>query len=409
MKIHNIINKAWLYSIFVMATFPLFGIKITSLVIIILAVLTAISAYTGWNTAFKKNNLKWILLFSSLYLGYLISSFFYPFDRSASFVLEKKMSLFIFPIIFFLVPQKIKKTKLHLILLLFAITTISIAIITNGIILYQGLPSKYTLIADFSYSYRTYFSDISRIHPTYISIFLAFSALIFIDFSLKDVTYKWLYRFLFLMSIVCMIPLAAKLPLLAFLISLGFYFLIQPQIWKKIKYYFLFFITASIICSVTIPSLKIRMSEIASSSFSPPEGHSYNSINVRSGIWDCSLDLIKENWLVGVGAGNLQNQLNTCYKKFNTNAYIEKDYNTHNEYFNILLSFGVIGLIIFLTLLITLGYYAFQKQEALFFSFIILITLCFSTENILDRQAGIVFFAFFSTLFTRVHILQSKN
>ena len=409
MKFNNIINKAWLYSVFVMATFPLLGIKATSIVIIILTLLTFISASIDWRTSFKSKNLKWILIFSSLYLYYLISSFFYPFDRTSGFVLEKKMSLFIFPIILFLVPQVIKKTKLHLVLLIFAITTICIALVTNSIILYKGLPYKYTLIADFSYSYRTYFSDLSKIHPTYISIFLAFSALIFLDFSLKIINYKWQYRLLFITCIACMIPLAAKLPLIAFLISLGFYLLVQPQIWKRIKYYFILFVTASIIGSVTIPSLKIRVAEIASSSFSPPEGFGYNSMNVRSGIWNCSLELIKENWLNGIGSGNIQNKLNNCYEKFNTNAYLEIDYNTHNEYFNILLSLGVLGLITFLILLLTLGYYALKKKEALFFSFIILITLCFSTENILDRQAGIVFFAFFSALFARVYILQDSK
>ena len=43
-----------------------------------------------------------------------------------------------------------------------------------------------------------------------------------------------------------------------------------------------------------------------------------------------------------------------------------------------------------------------------FFTLITLVTLCFLTENLLDRQGGVVFFAFFTSLFIRVYILQTK-
>ena len=68
--------------------------------------------------------------------------------------------------------------------------------------------------------------------------------------------------------------------------------------------------------------------------------------------YDCSLELAKEYWLFGVGVERLQFILDMCYGQFtavNGETYFQ--YNTHNEYLNVLCGKGIIGLMAFLGLL----------------------------------------------------------
>lgn len=409
MEVKTLLNKAWYYSIFPIAAFPLLGIKLTSTFIIVFGLISLLSIINGGKTSFKKEHVKWLILFSSLYLTYVISAFFYPFDRASGFVLEKKLSLLIFPIALFLTPYVIEKNHFKKILLTYAFTCLGIALYTNLVILIKGIPEHYLKIADFSYSYRTFFEDISHLHPTYISIYLGFAALIFIKFGFTKTKKNSIYLLSFFGCIAMLTPLVAKLPIIAFIAALSAFFMIQPFIWKKVRFWFVGLIIGMLVALFTIPSLKIRMDEVINASFNPPKGYSYTSMEVRTGVWQCSTALIKENWLTGVGAGQIQDHLNKCYRKFNTNAYTSVDYNTHNEYFNVLLSTGVIGLLLFLLVLMLLVYYSIRYKKPLLFSFMVLILLCFTTENILSRQGGIVFFAFFSALLTRYYILQAES
>ncbi|MCO6500418.1 MAG: O-antigen ligase family protein [Vicingus serpentipes] len=407
--VNTLLNKGWYYVLFLIAIFPLLGMKVVSISIILFAVLSFFLIVQEIKRSLTAKNLLWTLLFISFYLSYLIAALLEPMSRASGFILEKKLSLLILPIFFFLTPKKITKEHLRGILLVFALIVLGITFSTNLFILIKGIPPKYFSFADFSFAYRSFFEEITGLHPTYISIYLAFSALIFINYGLKEKEHLLWYGLAFVACVTCLIPLLAKLPILAFLISLSIYFSAQPNVWKKIKYLFLILITGFIISIFTVPVLKSRINEMVSSSFSPPQGFSYNSVNVRSGVWECAIDLIKEKWLTGIGPGQLQETLNNCYKRFNTSAYSSVDYNTHNEYFNVLLSTGVIGLLIFLLILLISLYQSYKKRAPLFFAFIVLISLCFLTENILDRQRGIVFFTFFISLFIKTNILQKTE
>jgi O-antigen ligase len=407
--VKNYLNKSWYYSIFLIAAFPLFGLKLTSLFILLFGVLSLSVIIVGKKSSFNKKHLKWLALFSSIYLIYAISVFLHPINRVGELILEKKLSLLIFPIILFLIPIRITKDHFRKLLFVFMSASVGIAAISNLYIMIRGIPLKYFMFADFSFAYRTFFEHVSGIHPTYISIFLAFSALIALRFGLENKEKRKWYIIIFITCLVCLVPLAAKLPMIAFIVALGCYFLIQPKIWKKARFIFIALIAGVLITMFTVPSLKIRVDEIIDSSFTPPQGFGYNSIEVRSGIWECCFSLIPNNWISGIGPAQLQTELNNCYERFDTNAYTSFEYNTHNEYFNILLGTGILGLVSFLLLLFSITYLAYKAKNPLFFCFMILLLLCFITENILARQTGILFFAFFTSLFTRYYILQANE
>ncbi|MBK8685990.1 MAG: hypothetical protein IPN26_14010 [Bacteroidetes bacterium] len=74
-------------------------------------------------------------------------------------------------------------------------------------------------------------------------------------------------------------------------------------------------------------------------------------------------------------------------------------YNTHNEYLNYWLSFGLLGFIILLAVLLIFLYRAIKRKDVLYISLMILLLCTFLTENWLSVQHGVLFFAGFGSLF----------
>ncbi|MCX8491977.1 MAG: O-antigen ligase family protein, partial [Cyclobacteriaceae bacterium] len=100
-----------------------------------------------------------------------------------------------------------------------------------------------------------------------------------------------------------------------------------------------------------------------------------------------------------VGVGDVQNKLQEVYKRyFLKYSYMEK-FNAHNEYVQTLLGLGFVGLIILLFTLAFPFYLAYKKQEIIYILFIALFAYCCITESMLHVQKGIVFYAFFNSLF----------
>ena len=118
---------------------------------------------------------------------------------------------------------------------------------------------------------------------------------------------------------------------------------------------------------------------------------------------------------MGVGTGDFQDLMNEKYKKTGvyTGNVALKDtgylgYGPHNEYVEIVLSLGIIGLFL---LLYTLFYYAKMALLAnnyLALQLLVLFVLFFITESALSTQKGIVPFVFFSVLFVRQKHLSNK-
>ncbi|MDT0558061.1 hypothetical protein RM697_05360 [Ichthyenterobacterium sp. W332] len=98
-----------------------------------------------------------------------------------------------------------------------------------------------------------------------------------------------------------------------------------------------------------------------------------------------------------IWGAQLEKGLITPYKKNGSELLqkaIERKFNSHNIYFYMLLTIGIIGLVTFLLFLISLFKNAIIKKDILKISFCIILTLNFLTENILLRQSGLMFFTF---------------
>ena len=55
------------------------------------------------------------------------------------------------------------------------------------------------------------------------------------------------------------------------------------------------------------------ITEFQQTELSPPVGKKHNSINIRVGIYQCAFEIASSNFLLGVGFGDVQDELDSCY------------------------------------------------------------------------------------------------
>jgi len=123
------------------------------------------------------------------------------------------------------------------------------------------------------------------------------------------------------------------------------------------------------------------------------------SNQVRILIWKASWDIFKENYLYGVGTGDIKSELDKMYLKRNMIGAHENHLNAHNQYIQSALGFGILGLALLILVFLLPFIYSVAEKKYLYALFLIIIGLNFCIESMLETQAGVMFFAFFNTLF----------
>ena len=128
------------------------------------------------------------------------------------------------------------------------------------------------------------------------------------------------------------------------------------------------------------------------------EGSNYDSYFARTNIWKPGVEAIKENIWFGVGTGDDQMEMDKKFIKYNYLMGVQL-FNMHNQYFQVLLNFGIFGFIIFLISLFVQLKSSVFKRDLLYLSFLILFMCGCLTESMLCRNKGIIFFLVFSFIF----------
>lgn len=406
-KIHHFIYIAALYCI--AGSLP-YTIRINSLFIVILGINWLASGHLKYKLQqFYRN--KYALLFSGLYLIYA-AGLLYSKNLHVGFViLENKLSLLIFPLI--LSGYSIDKNLLERILLIFTISCF-VAILISTI----HASNIYIDTTDPStFSYREALIDFFKYHPTYISIYIFFSIFIILYFLVNPqgsipIYLKLLATFTVIYFLIVSLLLSARMPLFSFIMIMLFFICSILYQKKKFGWIILSFIilVASLYSLYQVPVVNQRLVEIAYTPLKPPVGIHHNSTNLRVGILYCSAELLKKHWLLGLGTGDMQSHLNNCYQtnQFSEVMYANNGYDPHSQYIEIWLTLGIIGLGLLIANFILPMKFAFQEKNRLYLAFLILVALCCLTESVFNTQKGVVFFAFFNSLFM-FHILQNNK
>jgi O-antigen ligase len=376
-------------------------------VMIIWVLFWIIENKSGFKKDLTTNNKAAILffLFMAFFLWQVLGLFLAESLSTGFERLFKRLSFLLFPLVLFCPNSRIIK-NIDLIIKLFAICTFIYIVYCFGNALHHSLiiqnhnlifnphPSEY----DFeNYFYGARLSD--PVHPSYLAMYIVISALISFE-SLFDnsITYlkKGVWSSMIVVFITVIYLLSARAGILAAVIVFPIYFLFKfyARYPKWIAFIGLF--TFAVILGIVA-----NKNERISSSIEGVSQQNFNETlknDPRLLIWKSALGVIRKNLILGVGTGDATDKLK---EEFISRGYISGYYdnlNAHNQFLEIILENGLIGLILFLGILVYMAYIAINQHNLLLGMFLVTTVIFFIFETMLNRLAGVSFFALFSFL-----------
>ena len=120
---------------------------------------------------------------------------------------------------------------------------------------------------------------------------------------------------------------------------------------------------------------------------------------MRFEFWKAAVYIIKRNVWIGVGTGDAQAAFEKAYLRTDTKLTREWRLRSHNQFLAITVAFGVLGLALFVFSLIYPAFVLRKKLPGLYFAFLFIAAISFLTEDTLESQSGVSFFAYFNSLF----------
>ena len=337
---------------------------------------------------------KLLLLPIGFYLIHIISSFYSSNTTEALFDLEVKFSFLLLPIIFGLQKNTSNKEFINILriyvhatsLSMFGLLAINIGRYIDG--------GRFLFYNDYS----------NMLHPSYLSMYLIFNILIIVFLFIKKQEKP---IFLLVSGVISFVTLfiaeskAGQLTALLMVIYIGFQLI--PSKFRKLA---IISSLAPIMVFGYIAKDTKRFSFFvkAIEHYSQIKEHPEKIIEstaLRILAWSASVDVIKRNPIIGVGNGDIKDELSKVYAKRNYKKPLEMHMNSHNQYLETAVGQGLIGLI-FLLIMFIAPLFIVHQNPLLVQGFILLAVLSVLVESMFNTQAGVIFIAFFySLLFSR--------
>lgn len=352
---------------------------------------------------YKQITLK-ILLFQVVWLLSLLGYFYSQEKNAALFMLEKQLTIFIFPII---LPLTIEINANSIKKLL---TSLVIGSVTAIIILFTYLfvdlftNKNFTLTNRFNH----YFTAPISVHPTYLSLMVNLS-IVSLLYGYKESKNKILNIILILILLAGIVFSSSRNITISTFIIVAI--LLYP-LFKNKRYYVVSLLLTITLFVGTIASndyLKNRFTAQLVQDISNSEERQIHILEPRSERWKLGWELIKDKPIFGYGTGDEVAELKKKYAENNMFISYIEGFNIHNQYLSILIKHGIIGFLIFS---FVFGYYIWigiKSKDTVYLCFLGVLLLAFMTENLLDSNKGIFYFAFFNTLFGYYSIKKANS
>jgi O-antigen ligase len=342
------------------------------------------------------------LVIASVFLVTVFSTVYAASPARAFNEWGKQIFILLFPLLFCFLQLDLKRYRAPLLLAFSLVITATVAYLYVEAFLtlrFYQLP----LSSLFSHAFTNHnFSAPIDMHATFFSMQLAIAFLYLVSVLMKgpSLCYK-----LFLLA--CIFILAAGLLQLSsksvcfclfIIVNLAVpYFLLKGRGRRK---YVLAAAALSMIAIVLVfklgafrdrfvTQLHSDLSQTSTEEFGDP----------RLARWKAATELIAKAPVFGYGAGTEIPLLKDIFfeRKFYT-SYLHQ-LNAHNQYLSFLLKSGIAGLLVFLLSLVYGFRLSFLRKDLLLFVFILLIAFVSVSENLLDVNKGIIFYAFFFSFF----------
>jgi O-antigen ligase len=343
----------------------------------------------------KESNIFWVLI--SLFLLHLLGLLYTSNFTYALKDLKIKLPIFFLPIVFIASPSlSIKEFRSILKVLLIT------ALLSSIYGMYYYL--RYFQVTFFELREMSQF--ISHIRLSLLNTIAAFAAFYLLaknnwrKFSYTNLYYLMAGIWLFIFNGI----MGARMGLVVFfiLLLLGSIFLVirHKKIWLAAVLLGLM-IALPILSYLTLPSIKMRTHEVVYElqSYQLNQDPNGKSIAQRFVYWNIAWDIFKTAPLMGIGTGDVADAFNSYYLANPNLLQQQYQHRAHNQWLTILLTFGILGLILFMLVVFYPLFYKRKYLDYFYIVFFIAFALSLLTEDTLETQAGVTFYALFNCLF----------
>jgi O-antigen ligase len=369
-----------------LAATVLLPIQITNIVIMLIgAYWLSIGAWKSKYQHLKAQPiaLLWMALYG-LFLLHGARDSYSPLTRQ---ILETSLPMLVFPLIFASIPYHLTSFDKKSVLQVFVLANIAALIISLLIGCYKAyLRYHYgSFDPNFTYAWFFYSHDLSShigLHATHFSISLMLSLLVLLY---QGFTVKRLNNILITICYAGVWLLAARTVIAIGTLFLAYYFLKK----KKAKQIFSILI-ASLLLLAVLSRLQLIQEKLT---LTFQEKHVLNTgevyRNTRLVLWKIGWETFTQKPLFGVGVSGLYTSLEEAFQKYK----LKMSYNnTHNQYLDFAVRFGITGFIAFLIVILKMLLFTISNKDPLGTFCILLLILSLVTESYLNTNKGLTIF-----------------
>jgi hypothetical protein len=405
------IRKFWLILLLALGAFPILPRGIETALLIMWALVSGVPIFLSKRKLFRPRleQLFRVVLLSVVPLIYLLSLIYSQNLVVGLDQFIRVTPLLIIPVVLsFNGEFKLSETELRILKGVFLLSTIIGLLylqITLWDFLYSGDHSRWKIRQEIEFN--------SDVHGTYLSIWIGFAifllAPLFWDKTKNGFPVGIFVVLPALFLLYWQYIIGAKAPMMAtILLFVGYTFYRLYFSNKRVLYAIVtLFIAFWTMFTISKPKQVEQWSSLLKFDHKLPKGdyaiecENISSQDIRFGIYTCCWKLFRKSPMIGYGVGDVQDELNLCYlENIDGNVYQKFNFNTHNEYLQVLLTGGMAALFLFLLSLAWPIYISIRKGCFLLFALNGFIMICFLTENVIGRHDGVIFYGLFNSILT---------
>ena len=369
-------------------------------------ILISFTLHTVFNFKRGKQNAISLLQFftlTSVFIVTVISTIYSADSKEAFNEWGKQITILLFPIVFWLSGFNLAKYRNGL---LYGFSFVCVAIVAflyiNAlyIIYYFHFPLSEIIKAPFV---NHNFSQPIDMHATFLSLQLSIALMYLFSIVVKEskIVFKLLYSACILLLFAGIVQLSSKSVLFCLLIAIDVLvplYLIKGGQKRNFMLIAYSITLLGLVAVLKLSAFKERFITDLKSDLTE-EKWSGQTSESRATRWATVTEIIGRAPVIGHGSGTEVGLLHEAFWKKKYYSSFLYNLNSHNEYLSFMVKSGIIGLLIYLATLGSGVWLAIRRRDHLFLLFMILIAIVSFSENILDVDKGIIFYAFFFSFF----------
>ncbi len=330
-----------------------------------------------------KKNVKFLLAILSFYLLHVMALLYTNNIAEGLFSLEIKISMLLFPLIFY--AENFSEKQYRFFFGSFIIGTIICCVLC---LLHAGFLYLQTHQNTFYYENLSWFQ-----HPSYLAMYITFCCVVLL---LKNIFTQTLTYLSILFFTIFILLLSSKTGLVIHFIALVFCVVsmfFKGKNYVKILISTLLGILLFLSCLFYVPEINQRFKGLLMVlNAKGLDKTSTESTAVRVLIWKEATEIMQQHLLIGVSPGDANDALYTGYQQAGLTGAYAKKLNAHSQYFQTGVGLGLLGLLSLLALFVIP---LLENRNKLIVLFVLITTLNFLTESMLQTMAGCIFLGYF--------------